>query len=418
MFRYAAFVSLLAVGIVFQLSHGVEVNVRDKDENLCLYAKLMVNFSVSYEAADNKSATAEFELPADVTTVGSTCELNTSSTLKLNFGNGHSWSVNFTNAGKVYQADTVTFSYNLGDKTTFPNAASNESKTVAVKPKITDVAVDTCYSCQSKDTLESDLVNQTLWNVLIQAFVSNNSTSENYTTCAADTPTTPVAPTTHPTSLPTTAPVTNATTPTAPPTTTPTPTLPPPTTGKYSFKPDENTTACLMANFGLRISYKQEEMNFDPNGTSVSGSCGVNSSELVLVSTQQMTIKLTFTNDTKKFRLHALNITGKTSAGVAFSEANTNLSMWQAAVGSSYMCNKEQNYTITNQLTIYTFALQVQPFGVKKGAFSTAEDCQPEAESFLVPIAVGVALLVLILIVLLAYFIGRKRNMATGYESF
>lgn len=45
-----------------------------------------------------------------------------------------------------------------------------------------------------------------------------------------------------------------------------------------------------------------------------------------------------------------------------------------------------------------------------------AEDCQ--AESFLVPIAVGVALLVLILIVLLAYFIGRKRNAATGYESF
>ncbi len=47
-----------------------------------------------------------------------------------------------------------------------------------------------------------------------------------------------------------------------------------------------------------------------------------------------------------------------------------------------------------------------------------AEECQADAESFLVPIAVGVALLVLILIVLLAYFIGRKRNMATGYESF
>lgn len=47
-----------------------------------------------------------------------------------------------------------------------------------------------------------------------------------------------------------------------------------------------------------------------------------------------------------------------------------------------------------------------------------AEECLADAESFLVPIAVGVALIVLILIVLLAYFIGRKRNMATGYESF
>lgn len=50
--------------------------------------------------------------------------------------------------------------------------------------------------------------------------------------------------------------------------------------------------------------------------------------------------------------------------------------------------------------------------------FYLAEECQADGESFLVPIAVGVALLVLILIVLLAYFIGRKKNMATGYESF
>lgn len=49
---------------------------------------------------------------------------------------------------------------------------------------------------------------------------------------------------------------------------------------------------------------------------------------------------------------------------------------------------------------------------------SLAEECQADEDSYLVPIVVGVALLVLILIVLLAYFIGRKRNMATGYESF
>lgn len=47
-----------------------------------------------------------------------------------------------------------------------------------------------------------------------------------------------------------------------------------------------------------------------------------------------------------------------------------------------------------------------------------AEECLADGESFLVPIAVGVALLVLILIVLLAYFIGRRRSMATGYQSF
>ncbi|KAL7394784.1 hypothetical protein ABVT39_003999 [Epinephelus coioides] len=414
MYRYAAVVLSLALGIAFQLSHGTEVKVTDKENNLCLYANLMVNFSVSYDTTDNKSATTEFELPETVTSDGSKCD-TTSSLLKINFGEGHSWSVNFTVNGKMYQTDTITFSYNLGDTKFFPKASTNETANVYVKPHITDVGMDTCYSCKSKEVLEADSVNQTLWNVLIQAFVSNNITSENITSCAADVPTTPVAPTTHATS--TAAPITNATS-TVPTTTTPTPPLPTPTTGKYNFKPNENSTVCLMAYFGLRVAYKQAEMNFDPNGTTISGSCGDNSSELVVVS-NTMTIMLTFVHDTKKFRLHALNITGKTSAGVTFSEANTNLSLWEAAVGSSYMCNKEQSYNITSQLTIDTFDLQVQPFGVKNGVFSTAEDCQGDArESFLVPIAVGVALLVLILIVLMAYFIGRKRNMATGYESF
>ncbi|XP_075958944.1 lysosome-associated membrane glycoprotein 2 isoform X3 [Anarhichas minor] len=364
------------------------------------------------------SETAMFELPGNVTTDGSACD-KTSSTLKLNFGEGHSWSVNFTIKGKTYQADTITFSYNLSDTVVFPKSVVNDTLTVNVKPQIADVGMDTCYSCNSKDTIEAESVNQTLWNVLIQAFVINNSTSKNITSCAADVPSTPVAPTTHPTTTTPAAPVTNSSTappPTTTPTPTPTPTLPTPTTGEYSIKPDENSTVCLMANFGLRISLKSGEMNFEPNGTTSSGSCGVNSSQLVLTS-NAMTITLTFTNDTKKFHLHALNITGKTSSGVAFSGANTNLSLWEAAVGSSYMCNKEQNYTITGLLTLYTFNLHVQPFGVNKGVFSTAEDCQADAENFIVPIAVGVALLVLILIVLLAYFIGRKRNMASSYET-
>lgn len=40
---------------------------------------------------------------------------------------------------------------------------------------------------------------------------------------------------------------------------------------------------------------KYEEMNFEPNGTTVTGSCGVNSSELVLVS-NTMNISFTFLN--------------------------------------------------------------------------------------------------------------------------
>ncbi|XP_061691124.1 lysosome-associated membrane glycoprotein 2 isoform X3 [Syngnathoides biaculeatus] len=411
MFRYGAFALLLAFECVIHLSRGTEVTVKDKDDKLCLYANLSVNFSVSYMASENKSALAQFELPAEVTSNGSRCD-NASSTLKLNFGAGHSWTVNFSVSGNAYRADSVTFSYNLSDATVFPKSASTDTLSVTVRPHITDVSMGTCYSCKSQETIRSDSVNQTLWNVLIQAFVSNGTQSENLTTCAADLPSTPTA------SPTTVAPVTNST---VAPTTAPAPTLPTPTVGNFSVKPDDNGTACLLANLGLRIGVKQgeyQEMNLDPNVTRASGSCGVNSSELVLES-NAMTVVLTFTNDTKKFRLQAVNVTAKLSSGVTFSEANGSLSLWEAAVGSSYMCNKEQNDSITGRLNIFTFNLQVQPFAVKKGLFSTAEDCQTDSESFLlVPVAVGVALLVLIVIVLVAYFIGRKRNMASGYESF
>lgn len=49
----------------------------------------------------------------------------------------------------------------------------------------------------------------------------------------------------------------------------------------------------------------------------------------------------------------------------------------------------------------------------------SAEDCKAdEPDNFIVPIAVGVALAVLIIIVLLAYVIGRKRSQTSGYEQF
>ncbi|XP_040904870.1 lysosome-associated membrane glycoprotein 2 isoform X2 [Toxotes jaculatrix] len=408
MCRYAAVVLLLFFGNVFHLSHSTQVNVTDKDGKLCLYANLTASFSVSYEVIPDKNITVSFELPKNVTTEGSQCDTK-SSTLKLNFGEGHSLSMNFTMNGKVYQADSITFSYNLSDSVRFPNSLLNETVSVTTKPQITNVGVDTCYSCKSKDLIQADLVNVTLSDVLIQAFVSNGSKSEQITSCKADQPTTPAPPTTH---------STNATTP--PPTTTPTPTptLPTPTTGKYSIN-TVNSTACLLANFGLRIGLKQgekyQEINLEPNMTKATGSCGANSSELQLTS-NSMTIMFSFTSDTTKFRLHALNFTTKTSSGAEFSEVNTNLSLWEATIGSSYMCNKEQNYTITSLLTLYTFNLQVQPFKVTKNAFSTAHECSLDDTSILIPIIVGAALAGLILIVVIAYVIGRRKTYV-GYQT-
>ncbi|XP_015244421.1 PREDICTED: lysosome-associated membrane glycoprotein 2 isoform X3 [Cyprinodon variegatus] len=432
MSRYAAFVFLLSLGLVSQRSNAIEVKVKDGDK-LCLYANLTLSFSVSYQVPENKSKTVSFELPDSVSSDASKCD-DTSSILMLTFEDRHSWSVNFTQKDNTYQADVITFTYNLNDSHIFPNSSANGTVSVTVKPDIANIGLDTCYSCKSEDTIAaSPEVNMTLSNVLIQAFVVNGTKSENLTSCAADLPktttaapvtnkttvapttnaTTTVAPTTNATT--TMAPTTNATT-TAPPTT-PTPTLPTPTVGNYSVKPDVNSTACLLASFGLRIGFKQnekyQETNFEPPAEA-SGICGVNSSELQLVS-GNITVKLTFVSDSKKFHLQAINVNISSGSG-DFVQGSTNLTLWEATVGSSYMCNKEQNFTITDLLSLYTFSLHVQPFGVKNGLYSTAHECSLDDSSILIPIIVGAALAGLILIVVIAYVIGRRKTHA-GYQT-
>ncbi|NP_001133282.1 lysosome-associated membrane glycoprotein 2 precursor [Salmo salar] len=403
MFRCAFLILFLALGNELHLSHGTEVSVNNTENKLCLYANLMVNFSVTYEVGVNKNETVIFVLPENVTTEGSTCD-NTTSTLKLSFGHGHSWTVEFTKKNKTYQVDTIVFSYNLNDSSVFPNSTSKETKFVTVKSIITNVSVDTYYSCKSENVLTVESVIQTLYDVALQAFVINGSKSDTDTVCSADMTSTTVAPTTTVTS-------------TAAPTSTPT--LPTPTTGKYSIAPDVNSTACLMATFGLQIGYKQgdkeETINLVPNITEVGGACGANSSDLILTS-DTITIMFTFSNDGKKFHLHALKVTVKPATGDPVIAVNNNMSIWAAAVGSSYMCNKEQTLNVTDTLTLYTFELRVQPFEVNKGEFATAHECSLDDTSILIPIIVGAALAGLILIVVIAYVIGRRKTYV-GYQT-
>ncbi|GAA6084222.1 lysosome-associated membrane glycoprotein 2 isoform X1 [Tachysurus ichikawai] len=50
---------------------------------------------------------------------------------------------------------------------------------------------------------------------------------------------------------------------------------------------------------------------------------------------------------------------------------------------------------------------------------SSAEECKADdSGNFIMPLAVGIALIVLVLLVLVAYFIGRQRSRTRSYEQF
>ena len=89
----------------------------------------------------------------------------------------------------------------------------------------------------------------------------------------------------------------------------------------------------------------------------------------------------------------------------------------------SYHCNREQilNSTKGDGSFIILSKVQFEAFrsnktnGKNKNTFSLAKDCESSFKPDIVPIAVGLSLIALIIIVLIAYIVGRRRQQARGY---
>ncbi|ROL41988.1 Lysosome-associated membrane glycoprotein 1 [Anabarilius grahami] len=179
----------------------------------------------------------------------------------------------------------------------------------------------------------------------------------------------------------------------------------PPERGNYNVT-NSTDTVCLLARMGLQLNISftssshgktvQEVLNLHPNLIKVSGSC----------TSDFATLKLTEDNITLTFSFSLIADTGC---------RNTTLNYMVGTLGHSYMCQKEKTLSVSQDFSLNTFQLQVQPFGVN-GDFGAAEECELDEDDMLIPIIVGAALAVLVLIVILAYLIGRNRSHA-GYQT-
>lgn len=220
---------------------------------------------------------------------------------------------------------------------------------------------------------------------------------------------------------------------TAPPT--PQTTTPPhtepgkPETGSYVVK-TSNGTVCLKASMGLQLNITftsvstnktvQGVVNLKSNGTVPSGSCGTDRAILRLQTSGEKT-NLTFifvlNTTSNKYHLNEVSLSAAwPDMKEPISAHNGSLDYLRGTLGYSYMCRNEQTLGVSPDFSINTFQLQVQPFGLKGDQFGAAEECQLDEDDMLIPIIVGAALAGLVLIVLLAYLIGRKRSHA-GYQT-
>lgn len=201
-----------------------------------------------------------------------------------------------------------------------------------------------------------------------------------------------------------------------------------PAQGVYSVK-NENGTVCLKANMGLQINISfpaasqnttmQIVVNINPNDTSASGSCDQTKATLILNSLQKTQLNFTFSLNTtsKKYHLNSVSISAVwPDIKESFSAHNDSLDYLRGSLGFSYMCRSEQVLEVSRDFSLNTYSLHVQPFGLTGDKFGSALECLLDEDDLVIPIVVGAALAGLVLVVLLAYLIGRKRSHA-GYQT-
>ncbi|XP_045833979.1 lysosome-associated membrane glycoprotein 1 isoform X2 [Meles meles] len=398
---------LLLLGLV----HGAAAIfvVKDASGTACIMADFSATFTAGYDSGSGpKNVT--FDLPSDAAVSNSSsCGRESASdpSLKIAFGRGHALTLNFTRNATRYSVRLMTFIYNLSDTQLFPNASSKDTKTVA---SATDIRADinTKYRCVSNDRVHMHNVTVTLRNATIQAYLANSSFSKEETRCEQDGP------------FPTTAPP-------PPPHPSPSPTPESPSVYKYNVSGANGT--CLLASMGLQlnVTYKKEDnttvtrvFGINPNKTTAGGSCGPELVTLELRSDSVPLLAFQFgmNASTSRYFLQGIqvNMTLPDAREPTFKASNSSLRALQASIGNSYKCNAEERVQVTEAFSVNIFKVWVQAFQVPGDKFGSVEECQLDENSMLIPIAVGGALAGLVLIVLIAYLIGRKRSHA-GYQT-
>ncbi|XP_044595140.1 lysosome-associated membrane glycoprotein 1-like isoform X2 [Cotesia glomerata] len=275
---------------------------------------------------------------------------------------------------------------------------------------------------------------------------------EKNETTPAPTPT-PAPPTTTPptTTKPTTTTEKTTTTPATttstvaptPPAPTPAPTpgpAPAPTTGTWVVNGTNHTT-CIMVKMAaqLNVTYLNKDNKTMhqlitlPNNTmsNATGDCGAAEQYIMISWNSSMalndTVVLHFNKNGTKYSLHHVeaNLAPQDLPSYQFKDTLMmihNTSEYPVAVSNSYRCTKavklNLNSNVPNTTAVFEVSdLQFQAFrSDNTTAFGFAEDCAFETQD-VVPIAVGCALIALVIIVLIAYLVGRRRSQARGYLS-
>ncbi|XP_036623586.1 macrosialin [Trichosurus vulpecula] len=195
------------------------------------------------------------------------------------------------------------------------------------------------------------------------------------------------------------------------------------TVGDYTGANGSQLCVRLRAQIQMRVLYQGHGGGklwgifvLNPNRTVPQGSCEGNDSSLIL-SFPDGKLIFGFKQDSIKKTAYLscleteFNASFPSSARWTFSAKNSSLQDLQAPLGHSFIC-RNRSIAISPEIHLDLLSLQLQAAQLPpNGAFGTAFYCSAE-HNILVPLVVGLVLLALLILVLGAFCISRRRPPA------
>lgn len=221
-----------------------------------------------------------------------------------------------------------------------------------------------------------------------------------------------------------------------------------PKVGTWTY-PAKAEQPCVIVQFAIQLNISYYNMNntssfllYDvpaEQATAINGSCLNDTNSIIIQwneNNQLNNLTIEFGKKSGQFNLSNfifdLALDNKTfpsiptlQGPISFEHKKTEFA---TPMEMSYHCTKPQRFNLTTNAsipddsdkvnaTIVISHVQLEAFNKKSNQFATAKDCDAIDTPDIVPIAVGCALAGLIIIVLIAYLVGRRRAQARGYLS-
>jgi len=206
---------------------------------------------------------------------------------------------------------------------------------------------------------------------------------------------------------------------------------------------------CLLAKLGVRLSFSYPTVNktnetimFDiPAGANMTdkSTCGKNKSDDEILNVKfntnwEMTMLFKYNSTSNEWSVNQIALTfaysshyfpGSSGNGSLHNAMRNSLALYSTGNGSSFQCvsdNAISDFNISDlkgvSMNFTTSNLHIEAFrSANNTNYAMSLPCAADTKvSNIVPIAVGAALAGLVVIVLVAYLIGRRKNKR-GYES-